>query len=419
MQITVLAAGSRGDVQPLLALSKGLQHTGMRVRLAAPQDFSAFVRQHEIDFYPLRGSVQQIMASATGQNFMETGGANPIKALRAFRKMGAPVVLQMAQDALEACRGSQALVCLAVIAPFGRSIAEALRIPLINAEPTPLLPTRAFPAAGWPIQRNLGGLHNRLSGVIMLRMIGQWFLPYLNSFRQGLGMPAFRAADFQRVLASTPLLGAYSPEIIPSPADWPGQAHVSGYWFLDEQENWQPPPGLEAFLSASDPPVYIGFGSMGGRDPEGTAALAFEALTKSRQRAVLLTGWGGLRSMSPPEGVYMLESAPHRWLFRRVAAVVHHGGAGTTAEGLRAGVPAVIVPFIVDQPFWGARIAALGVGPPPIPRQKLTADRLAHAMRAAATDPQMKRRAEKLGAAIRQEDGVGNAVRIIRQYLGE
>ena len=233
-----------------------------------------------------------------------------------------------------------------------------------------------------------------------------------------LGLSAYTAARFYRALRSTPMLSAYSPSIIPHPADWPESTHVTGYFFLDNQADWQPSPELKAFLEAGDPPVYIGFGSMAGRNPEQLAKLILEALAKSGQRGLLLTGWGGLRAELVPDNVFVLDSAPHSWLFPRMAAVVHHGGAGTTAEGLRAGVPSVIVPFVLDQPFWGARIKALGLGPDPIPQKKLTADRLANAIKIAVTDSNMKQRAHSYGAAIRAENGIGNAVKIIQQYLG-
>jgi UDP:flavonoid glycosyltransferase YjiC (YdhE family) len=158
---------------------------------------------------------------------------------------------------------------------------------------------------------------------------------------------------------------------------------------------------------------------MAGRSPEQLAGIVLDALAQSGQRGILLTGWGGLRTERVPDNVFVLDAAPHSWLFPRMAAVVHHGGAGTTAEGLRAGVPSVIVPFILDQPFWGARIQALGLGPDPIPRKKLTADRLADAIRVAVTDSNMKQRANAYGAAIRAEDGCGNAIKRIKQYFGE
>ena len=418
MRVTIFAAGSRGDVQPCMVLGRGLQRAGFNVLLAAPENFSNFIREYDLRFHPLRGDVQQIMASETGRGFMENGSANPIKQIRAMRAMLGPVAINMAEDALEACREADALISLAVFAPLAKSIADIRGIPLINVEPTPVLPTRAFPAPGWPVQRNLGGLHNRLSGYAMLQVIWQWYRPFANSFRQRFGLPPYSHSSFSHILNTTPLLGAYSSKVIPHPQDWPESVHITGYWFPDAHAGWQPPPQLEAFLEAGDPPVYVGFGSMSGRHPEQLAATVLEALAKSGQRGLLLTGWGGMQAMPAPDSVLVIDSAPHGWVFPRMAAVVHHGGAGTTAEGLRAGAPSVILPFMMDQPFWGKRIRALGVGPEPIPRKKLTAERLAHAIHAAVAQPEIKRRAARLGEAIRAEDGVGNAVEVVKEYLG-
>jgi sterol 3beta-glucosyltransferase len=253
----------------------------------------------------------------------------------------------------------------------------------------------------------------------MLQVIWLWYRPFVNELRERLGLRTYSAVGFYRALRATPMLSAYSPTVIPHPPDWPAHVHVTGYLFLDEQPDWQPAPELQAFLDAGAPPVSVGFGSMAGRNPEQLAGLVVAALARSGQRGILLTGWGGLRAAQVPENVFVVESAPHSWLFPRTAAVVHHGGAGTTAEGLRAGVPNVIVPFAFDQPFWGARVQALGLGPQPIPRKKLTADRLAQAIGSAVTDPGMRRRASACGKAIRAEDGVGNAVAVIRRYFGE
>ena len=214
------------------------------------------------------------------------------------------------------------------------------------------------------------------------------------------------------------MLGAYSPGIIPPPGDWPDSLHITGYLFLEGQDAWQPSPELQAFLGAGDPPLYIGFGSMAGRDPEKLANIVYEALALSGQRGLLLTGWGGLQPESVPDNVFVLDSAPHAWLFPRMSAVVHHGGAGTTAEGLRAGVPTVIVPFAFDQPFWGARVRASGLGPDPIPLKKLTAKRLARAIQVAVSDPSIRQRARSCGEAIRSEYGIGNAVSVGRRYFG-
>lgn len=419
MKITLFAAGSRGDIQPCVVLGQGLKRAGYQVRLAAPEDFGDFVQAHDLDFYPLRGDVQQIMASDTGRQFMETGGANPLKSIGAIRQMIAPVIQQMAADAYAACADAQALICLGVFAAFGQAIAEALDIPIIHVEPTPLLPTGAFPAPSWPIQRDLGRWHNYLSGLAMLEVVWLWYRPFVNAFRQSLGLAAVTAVQFIRALKTTPMISAYSPRLIPHPPDWPDHLHITGYFFLDSYADWQPSAELRAFLAAGDPPVYIGFGSMAGRNPEKLAQLTLEALALSGQRGLLLTGWGGLQTENVPNTVFVLDAAPHAWLFPRMAAVVHHGGAGTTAEGVRAGVPSIIVPFVLDQPFWGARIKALGLGPDPIPQKQLTAERLAAAITRAVSDSAMRQRARVLGTAVQTEHGVDNAIACIKKYLGE
>jgi sterol 3beta-glucosyltransferase len=417
MQITIFAAGSRGDIQPCVALAHGLQQAGYQVRLAAPQDFAAFAQQHGVDFWPLRGDVQQAMASDAGRRFLETGGANPLQAMRAMRALITPLALQMAEDAHAACADADAILCLGVLAAFGATIAQARGLPLILLEPTPLLPTCAFPAPGWPLQRNFGGWVNRFSGVAMLRVLWSWYAPGVNAFRAQLGLPPASAASFVRTLRATPLIAAYSPAIIPPPQDWPAHLHITGYLFLDDPTPWQPPPGLLTFLESGPPPVSIGFGSMAGSNPAELAHLIIEALAMSGQRGLLLTGWGGLHAASLPASVFVVDAAPHNWLFPRMAAVVHHGGAGTTAEGLRAGVPAVIVPFAFDQFFWGARVHALGMAPAPIPRKQLTVARLAGAIHSAVTDPGMRQRAHACAQTLGAEDGVGCAVAVVNHYL--
>jgi UDP:flavonoid glycosyltransferase YjiC (YdhE family) len=192
---------------------------------------------------------------------------------------------------------------------------------------------------------------------------------------------------------------------------------VTGFWFLNEPTDWTPPAGLMDFLNAGAPPIYIGFGSMGNRKPEDVTQIVLQALEQTKQRAIVASGWGGLSRQQMPNSIYMVDSIPHAWLFPRVAAVVHHGGVGTTAAGLRAGVPSILVPFFGDQPFWGQRVAALGVGPQPIPRKQLSADRLAQAIRIAVTDSTMQQRAAELGKKIQAEDGVARAVKVVSNLM--
>jgi UDP:flavonoid glycosyltransferase YjiC (YdhE family) len=210
-----------------------------------------------------------------------------------------------------------------------------------------------------------------------------------------------------------PAIYGYSAHVIPRPPDWNANARVCGYWFLDAPPDFVPPADLMRFLDAGAPPVYIGFGSMNNRDPEATAALVLDALSQTGQRGVLLTGWSGLHAEDLPDTVFKLDAIPHDWLFPRMAAVVHHGGIGTTAAGLRAGVPSVVVPFFGDQPFWGARVYRLGVGAKPIPRKRLTAARLAEAISTVTEDMVLRERAAALGERIRAEDGVARAVEAV------
>jgi UDP:flavonoid glycosyltransferase YjiC (YdhE family) len=418
MKITIFAAGSQGDIQPCITLGRALEQAGYQVTLAVPEDFVKSIQIYGVPIFPLRGEVQKIMASETGQKLMGESGSNPIQSIIAMRKLLEPVVIGMANDAFDACRGADAVICLGVFSPFGSSIAEALSIPLINIEPTPLIPTKDFPAPSWPIQINLGGLHNIISGISMLEVIWLWYRPYINKFRSQHGLPPRSSAHFYQKLRSTPMLGAYSPSIIPPPNDWPSSVHITGYFFLDSVADWHPSPELEAFLDAGDPPVYFGFGSMAGKNPKQQANIILETLEKSGARGLISTGWGGLEIDKVPANVFVLESAPHSWLFPRMAAVVHHGGAGTTAEGLRAGIPSVILPFAFDQFFWGARVKALKLGPDPIPQKRLSQEKLAKAIISAITDSKMKHRAQEFGKTIRAENGADNAVDVIRQYLG-
>jgi sterol 3beta-glucosyltransferase len=209
------------------------------------------------------------------------------------------------------------------------------------------------------------------------------------------------------------VLHGFSAHVVPRPADWPDHAAISGFWHLERQADWQPGAALEDFLAAGEPPVYVGFGSMAGKDPARLTKIVLEALQEAAVRGILASGWGGLAAQDLPESVFQIDHAPHDWLFPRMSAVVHHGGAGTTAAGLRAGRPAVVCPFMGDQPFWASRVSALGAGPEPIPQKKLTAGGLAAAIRAALRNDKYQENALALGGKIRLEDGVSTAVSMI------
>jgi UDP:flavonoid glycosyltransferase YjiC (YdhE family) len=217
----------------------------------------------------------------------------------------------------------------------------------------------------------------------------------------------------------TPSLYGYSPSVLPKPSDWNESHYVTGYWFLEAQPNWQPPEDLLHFLESGSPPVYVGFGSVSHKHPERQTRLILRALELSGQRSVLLTGWGGITPLSAPPNVFFADNLPHAWLFPRTAAVVHHGGAGTTAAGLRAGVPSIITPFGGDQCAWADLVVKLGVGPQAPGIKQLTAEKLAEAIQTAVNDSAMRARAAVLGGKIRAENGIAHAVEVIERHAAD
>lgn len=415
MQIAILALGSRGDVQPYIALGKGLQAAGHAVRLVSHDAFAALARSHGLAFWPMRGDVQEVAGSAEMRALLEKG--NFIAITRYTAREAQRAARWWAEDGLAACAGVDLLIAGIGGLHIGIALAEKLNIPLVQAYVTPFTPTATLPTPLAPTSLPaLPGALNRLSHHAARQLMWQGFRAAdAQARRQVLGLPAapFAGPYNAPCLRDQPVLYGFSPAVIAPPPDWDMRTHVTGYWFLDAEEDWSPPPALADFLENGPPPVYIGFGSMISRDPAGTAALVLQALAHSGQRALLAAGWGGLHQAELPDNVLMLEAAPHAWLFPRMAAVVHHGGAGTTAAGLVAGVPSIIVPFFGDQPFWGQRVARLGVGPDPIPRKELTAARLARALDTALADQDMRRRAAALGERIAAEDGMGRAATIV------
>ena len=214
----------------------------------------------------------------------------------------------------------------------------------------------------------------------------------------------------------TPLLFAYSPTVLPRPGDWKAPyIHITGYFFLEEPETYRPPQGLLDFLAAGDAPVCVTFGSMVNRESERIDAVVRAALARTHQRGIILTGWGGKAPTEHADDVFYVDAVPHDWLFQRCSSVIHHGGVGTTAASLRAGIPTIIVPHAIDQQFWGKRVAAIGAGPEPIDLAHLSVERLAAAF-AQANSPALRARAHELGCLIRAEDGAGNAVRLIEAH---
>ncbi len=415
MKISVVASGTRGDVQPYLALSKGLQDAGYSIRLLASENFEELVSQTGVAFGSMGMGAEERIQSEEWRKVIE--GGNFLKVLGQMQSEMKNAAAELAPKLPPLLEGSDLIIT--GMAGLGGifSIADRYNIPVIQAYVVPFAPTQEFAT---PLVPSLpfGKILNPLSYHVMHQMFWQGTKSVDIEVRKLLGLPKppFWGPFGSLARRQMPTLYGYSRHVLPRPQDWRPEYHVTGYWFLDEATGWQPPADLVDFLDAGEAPVYIGFGSMGSRNPAEAGRIALDALERSGRRGVLASGWGGLKPASVPDTVHLISSLPHSWLFPRMAAVVHHGGAGTTAAGLRAGIPSVITPFGMDQPFWGRRLADLGVGPQPIPRKRLTDERLADAITEAVTDPAIRRRARELGEKIRNEDGIANAVAQIDHF---
>jgi sterol 3beta-glucosyltransferase len=418
MNIVIVTLGSRGDVQPYIALGLGFKADGHAVTLATHVEFESLIVEYGLDFFAIAGNPGEVVASREGQDWIASG-RNPFKFVRRLKRLAEPLMERSLTDIWNACQNADAII----FSPLGFPsyfVAKKLGIPSFGAYLQPLVRSRALPAVAPPAGLNFGPAYNLLSHVVLEQMLWQIGRSVTNRWlQQELHLPPAPLwgpyRQFYR--QEHPVLFGFSPRVVPRPPDWSKVMHITGYWFLDHPVDWQPPPDLLDFLESGPPPVYIGFGSMSNRDPAATTDLVLQALARTGQRGVLLTGWGGLSNPDLPDHVFKIESVPHDWLFPQMAAVVHHGGAGTTATSLRAGVPSIVVPFFADQPTWAQRVHALGVGPKPILRSRLTADRLTTAIRTATSDHAMQQRAATLGQQIRAEKGVERAVSIFRQYI--
>ncbi len=423
MNVLVLTVGTRGDVQPYVALGRGLKASGHEVSICTCESFRSFVEEHGLKYAYMNNDMVDFMNTDDGKTAMENSG-NLLEMIRTaaklLPKLGA-VLRRQIKDTWESTQGSKPDLILFHPKAIGAAdFAERLNVPSMLAFYLPMyVATGEFPAMGMPNLR-LGPGYNRQTYRFLTKVTARATGKFVKEWRKANGVPA-RTAD--RYLQRTdgepiPALHAYSELVIPQPKDWPESAIVTGYWFLDHRDDWSPDAELREFLSGGEPPVYFGFGSIFGRDPRRVTQIVLDAIKRTGVRAILARGWGGLDTSGflLPDSVMAVDSVPHDWLFPQVAAVVHHGGCGTTAAGLRAGRPTIVCPFFGDQPFWGARIQALGVGPAPIPQKRLSVEGLSAAIIQVTTDATMRRKADLLGQRIRSEDGVARAVRFINEW---
>ena len=410
MRVTIMSVGSRGDVQPYVALGLGLQAAGHDVILATHDDFRAFVREYGLEFRAIAGSPRAMMGSPEGKR-VAGSGANPLLFARTFGRVFAGYADEFFRETLAACEGADAII-YAYFALSGYGIARKKGIPGVLGLLQPMNRTTRFPLQPSPVFGTWNGIYNWTTFVVAQQLFGQIFKKQMNAWNKKLGLPPMPLAGFYSMAdrKNFPVLYGYSPTLVPRPPDWKENMHVTGYWYLGQPQGWKPPADLLRFLEAGEPPVYVGFGSMTTAYPEKTTRIVVEALRRAGKRGILLSGWGALHGGELPASVYCIESIPHDWLFPRMQAVVHHGGSGSTGAGLKSGVPSFAVPFFADQYFWGDRLARLGVGPKPVPQDRLTVERLTEALKQATSDPQMKKRAVVAGKRARSEMGVEKAV---------
>lgn len=416
MRISVIAAGSRGDVQPFVALCVALNARGHRAELITHREFMPLAQAHGVTLLPLSIGSQAEFVNEESRRFL-AGGGNPLAFLRWFVDVARRTALTSTLEMRDHARGADVIVGSGLVDPIGEAIAEHHKTRYVHAFLQPVLPSRDYPSAVHAVPPfPLPGAINRFEQHAMLQMfwLATRFLVQPCRRALGLGPASWRLPARIAVKRGDPFLLAFSPHVVPPSRDWPANIHVTGYWFLDAPADWQPPEALLRFLEAGPPPVYFGFGSMALKDARKTADLILAASEKVGCRAVLSAGWGclGMRA-GLPSHAFALDGLPHSWLFPRMAAAVHHGGAGTTAAALRAGIPQIITPFLTDQFFWGWQLSRLGVAPKSIRHGALDAPTLAARLSEVLRDAAMQKRAAALAGDIRAEDGSGEACRVI------
>lgn len=418
LNIAVLVVGTRGDVQPFLAISKRLQEFGHHVRLATHANFRSFVESAGVDFYPLGGDPRVLAGYMARNKGLIPSAPSEISIQRKQLKA-------IIESLLPACtepdlKNGKPFRAQAIIAnppAYGHAhVAEALGVPLHMFFTMPWTPTSEFPS---PLARVPQSAGYWLSYIVVDLLIWWGIRGYINDFRKKLNLaPIAYFSMYRGSISHFPTGYMWSPHVVSKPSDWGSLVDVVGYCFLNLGSKYQPPEEFIKWIGkGTSPPIYIGFGSMPLEDPAKTTNIILEALRKTGQRGIIDRGWGDLGTFPDiPDDVFLLVDCPHDWLFPQCAAVVHHGGAGTTATGLRAGCPTTIVPFFGDQYFWGDRIYHRGLGPNPIPISQLTVEALSDAINF-MLQPDVKARAMDLAKLIENEDGVANAVDAFHRHL--
>ena len=413
-RIALVTIGTQGDVQPYIGLGIALMNHGYSVVLGATEEFESLVTSYGIEFHSMGPSIQSFLRDSRFENAMSSSML--INAPSLLRQ-GQQICDTAARNAWTMCQGADAII-VNMNTSFGIDIAEALDVPAIMTALQPLNSTSEFPLSMYYVADDLGPALNKLSYTAATVQQAYWNLPRNKLRRELMGLDARIMGGVFTNTDGSPLttLYAYSAAVSPRPRDWPKTAIITGYWSTRDNSGWTPSPEFEAFLAAGPAPVYIGFGSMPFGAERNTRILK-EAMALWGGRAVVARGWGGIDARELPDTVFALEKAPHDRLFRYVSAVVHHGGAGTTAAGLQLGRPTFVVPQAMDQPYWGRRVYELGCGPKPVRLRKITAEILADALTDLTTNEDYRRNAADVAERLRAEDGPEKAISVIERVM--
>jgi len=420
-RILLLASGTRGDVQPYIALGLGLQSAGYQVSLATHARFQPLTERYGLGTSLLEGNPSELLMQSGWESALafKADWGRGLRASLQFTRAARPMYERMLASAWNSCQGADALVAgLPTI--WGAHISEALNIPCILCFLQPLTRTGEFPSPLFPYRRSFGRSYNHLSYRIIEQVLWQPWRALINRWRRDqlhLHPAPMRGIHHRLYTDTTPVIYAFSERVVPRPKDWPAWHQTVGYWFLEEGDSYSPPQDLKRYIEAGDPPVYIGLGSTGVHKSDDVLALLSRALDGTNLRAVLAIPSAPDLGLNQRRSIFTVREVSHAWLFPRMAALVHHGGAGTTASGLRAGIPAFIMPQYADQFFWGERLFELGVGPRPLPLRSLSAERLAHSLERMIRDTKLSESARKFSQAISTETGIKRAVDVIQQAL--
>ena len=413
MNIAILTYGSRGDVQPFLPLARGLQENGHHVIIAAPARFAKLITEHGIQFALLAGDPEDLSRR------LNDSGYNYFKLIRELMNHAIEIGAQVLQQTEEACKDADLIIHTFTHVVGAHTLAREKNIPDIHVQLFPMFtPTGDYPNIAMP---DLGSrVLNRFTHSMSSKIAWWSAKSGFEQVRRRAGLPKrklFWPFDDTPFRLRTPILCAWSPGILSPSSDWATRMHVTGYFFFPPDESYLPPSELKSFLKMGEPPICVSFGSMVNTDAKRIDEIVYQSLKQTNNRGIILSGWSGMKNKSSNDLLY-LESLPHDWLLPRCKMIIHHGGAGTTSAGLRAGIPNIVVPFTADQPFWGNRVHAVGAGPKPILVKNLSVEKLTHAIAEAETKL-TRERARVIGQRIRSEGGVKDAMELIEIYTSE